>query len=196
MASASTGDLPVVVRTMRVDEFDRMREVSVSAFSGDPVIGPLLDALRSSWAWDDELSFVAELDGELVGHVLYTRALLDAAPRLVEVLVLSPIGVRPDLQNRGVGGRLIRESLAVIEARDEPLVFLEGHPGYYPRFGFRRASDLGFTAPSVRIPRDAFMVYQLPGYKPWMTGALIYPDVFWRLDAVGLRDDPPDQVSG
>jgi len=188
--------LPVVVRAMRTEEFNQMRELSVSAFNGDPVIGPLLDALRSSWAWDDELSFVADLDGDLVGHVLYTRALLDAAPRLVEVLVLSPIGVRPDLQNRGIGGRLIRESLAVVGRRPEPLVFLEGHPRYYPRFGFERATDLGFTAPSVRIPQDAFMVHRLPGYESWMTGTLVYPDAFWRLDAVGLRDNPPDQVTG
>jgi putative acetyltransferase len=188
-------DLRLVVRAMRTNEFNEMRELSVSAFDGDPAIGPLLDALRASWAWDDELSFVAELDGDLVGHVLYTRALLDAAPRLVEVLVLSPIGVRPDLQNHGIGSRLITESLALIQGRSEPLIFLEGHPGYYPRFGFERAADLGFTAPSLRIPQDAFMVHRLPGYEAWMTGTLVYPDAFWRADAVGLRDSPADQAT-
>ena len=67
-------------------------------------------------------------------------------------------------------------------------MFLEGHPGYYPRFGFVRAGELGFVAPSVRIPAAAFMVQTLPRYEPWMTGALVYPDSFWRVDAVGLRD--------
>lgn len=178
----------VVIRLMRPEEFETMRDLSVSAFGGDPQIRVLLDHLRESWAWDDELSFVAALDGQLVGQVLYTHALLDAPDRLVDVLVLSPVGVRPDLQNRGIGSLLIRESLTRLARRREPLVFLEGSPGYYPRFGFQRASDLGFKAPSVRIPSDAFMVHCLPTYEPWMTGALIYPDAFWRADAVGLRD--------
>jgi putative acetyltransferase len=80
----------------------------------------------------------------------------------------------------------------VLAGRNEPLVFLEGHPTYYPRFGFRRAIDMGFAAPSVRIPSDAFMVYPLPCYESWMTGALVYPDAFWRNDAVGLR--PPSEM--
>ena len=164
-----------------------MRQLSIAAFGGDQVIGDLLDALRASWAWDDNLSYIAERDGELVGHVLYTHAILDAPPRLQDVLVLSPIGVRPDRQRCGIGADLIRSTLSVIAQRGEPLVFLEGHPTYYPRFGFRRAADMGFVAPSLRIPRDAFMVYPLPNYEPWMTGTLVYPDAFWRTDAVGLR---------
>ncbi len=178
----------VIVRAMRPAEFDEVRALSVAAFGGDPAIGPLLDALRGSWAWEDDLSFVAEVDGSIAGHVLYTHAFLDAPERIVDVLVLSPIGVRPGLQRRGIGGRLIEESLRVLERRSEPLVFLEGHPGYYPRFGFLRAGALGFTAPSVRIPDAAFMVYPLPSYSSWMTGALVYSDAFWRVDAVGLRE--------
>src|SRR5450759_3820100 len=137
---------PVRVRQMASDEFDAMRGVSVAAFSDDPHIGHLLDALHDSWAWDDGPSFVADIGGELITY-----------------------------------------SLNAIGRRNEPLIFLEGHPAYYPRFGFRRAADLGFVAPSVRIPPDAFMVYPLPRYDEWMTGALIYPDAFWRCDAVGLR---------
>ena len=186
--SSDTQDANVAVRQMRPEEFEAMKELSFSAFSGDPQIPILLDLLRESWAWDDELSFVVEVEGELAGHVLYTRAVLDAPKRLVDVLVLSPVGVRPDLQNRGIGSRMIQQSLGYVASRSEPLVFLEGSPRYYPRFGFQRASDLGFVAPSVRIPTDAFMVHRLPNYQSWMTGALVYPDAFWRADAVGLRD--------
>jgi putative acetyltransferase len=173
---------------MRPEEYQAMRDLSVSAFGDDPQIRALLDNLHESWAWDDELSFVAQLDEHLVGQVLYTHALLDAPNRLVDVLVLSPIGVRPDQQNRGIGSLLVRESLTRLAPRTESLVFLEGSPLYYPRFGFQRASDLGFTAPSVRVSSDAFMVYRLPKHETWMTGALVYPDAFWRADAVGLRD--------
>jgi putative acetyltransferase len=177
----------VMVRVMRHDEFEAVRDVSVQAFAGDPTIADLLDALRTSWAWDDRFSFVAERDGDIVGHVLYTHALVDGPAHLIDVVVLSPIGVRPDLQRHGIGTALITQSLATLALTDEPIVFLEGHPSYYPRFGFRRANDLGFTAPSTRIPAEAFMVYPLPRYDPSMTGALVYPDAFWRTDSVGLR---------
>lgn len=178
----------VAVRVMRPKEFDAMRTISMAAFGGDAEIGELLDSLRNSWAWEDQLSFVAEAGGEIVGHVLYTHAILDAAQRQVAVLVLAPLGVRPDLHKRGIGTSLVRTSLNVLTQRDEPLVFVEGHPSYYPRFGFRPGVDLGFRAPSVRIPEDAFMVYPLPNHEPWMTGALVYPDAFWLADAVGLRE--------
>ena len=176
-----------VVRVMRNDEFDAMRQLARVAFGGDERIVRLLDTLRASWAWEDALSFVAVLDGSIVGQVLYSHAFLDAPTSLVDVLVLSPVGVRPDLQNAGIGSQLIIESLAALATRTEPLVFLEGHPDYYPRFGFRPGGTLGFAAPSVRIPPPAFMVYPLPKYEPWMTGALVYPDAFWRTDTVGLR---------
>ncbi|MCU1395556.1 MAG: hypothetical protein JWM34_3984 [Ilumatobacteraceae bacterium] len=110
----------VVIRVARDDEFDALCAVSVAAFGGDARIGELLGALRESWAWDERLSFVAELDGVIVGQVLYTHALLDAARQLVDVLVLSPIGVRPDLHGRGIGGRLIRHSIEVVSATEAP----------------------------------------------------------------------------
>jgi putative acetyltransferase len=182
--------MTITVRVMRPDEWSQARAVNVAAFGDDPTIGALLDALRESWSWEDELSFVAVRNDEVVGHVVFSHAFLDAPSRIVDVLVLSPVGVRPDLQRAGIGGELITEALRTLAAtRPEPLVFLEGHPGYYPRLGFRPGHEFGFTAPSVRIPAAAFMVYPLPAYDPTtMTGALAYPDVFWRQDAVGLRE--------
>jgi len=173
---------------MRADEYDVVRSLSVSAF-GDASLGSLLDDLRTSWAWEDSLAFVTEEEGPVLGHVLYTHGFVDAPSRLVDVLVLSPVAVHPHHQRRGVGAALITQTLERLQDRAEPLVFLEGSPRYYPRFGFEPASQLGFVAPSKRIPDAAFMVHRLPNYRPWMTGALVYADAFWRNDAVGLRDD-------
>jgi putative acetyltransferase len=177
----------VSARVMRPDEWLDARDVCIDAFD-DPGIPPLLDLLRTSWSWIDELAFVAEVDdapGELAGMVVFSHAFVDAPDQVVSVLVLSPVGVRRDHQRRDA---LIRYALATIVAtRPEPLVFLEGIPSYYPRFGFRLAAEMGFTAPSVRIPHAAFMAYALPNYAPSMHGALVYPDAFWRADAVGLR---------
>jgi putative acetyltransferase len=174
------------VRVMRSDEFDIVRKVSIAAFE-EPEIGALLDALRDSWSWSDDLSFVAELDGRVVGHVLYSHAFVDSPIRLVDVLVLSPIGVLPEYQRSGIGARLINATLPMLDSRDVGAVFLEGHPSYYPRFGFEPAVPLGFRKPSERIPDTGFMVKRLSSCDPSLSGTLVYPDAFWRTDSVGLR---------
>lgn len=174
---------------MQPSEFDEMRSLSIAAFGGDEHIGTLLDGLRASWAWEDELAFVAVQGDELVGQVVYTKAFVDDPERLVDVLVLSPVGVRPDLQQQGIGGQLITESLAALAGRSEQLVFLEGSPRYYPRLGFTPGGDSGFLPPSERIPAPAFQVIALDGAEPSVSGRLVYNDAFWRTDSVGLRDE-------
>ncbi|TDW18429.1 GNAT family N-acetyltransferase [Kribbella kalugense] len=166
-----------------------VRDVHVRAF-GDHgfVVAELVDSLRKTIAAGGGLSLVAELDGQVVGHVMFTSSLLDSARRLVEVQVLSPLAVVPELHKRGIGSALVRHGLGMLAERDVPLVFLEGDPGYYSRFGFRPGGDRGFRKPSLRIPDDAFQVFELPAYEPWMTGTLVYAEPFWRHDAVGLRD--------
>lgn len=148
----------------------------------------LVDSLRGLVTPGDGLSLVAECGGQVVGHVMFSRSLLDAPRRLVGVHVLSPLGVLPGFHRRGIGSALVRHGLGVLAEREVPLVFLEGDPGYYARFGFVPGGGLGFRKPSLRIPDGAFQVITFPGYEPWMTGTLVYAEAFWRHDAVGLRD--------
>ncbi len=177
-----------VVREETPDDHDEVRRLVTAAFGGEKV-PDLLDALRASDGWLD-LSFVVEEREEILASVTYTRGWLDARPRLVEVLVLSPLAVRPERQRSGLGSLLVTETLRSLESRPEPLVFLEGSPDFYSRLGFIAGDELGFTPPSVRIPAPAFQVATLPGYEQaWMSGALVYPDVWWRQDSVGLRPE-------
>lgn len=166
-----------------------VRDVHLQAF-GDHglVVADLVDALRRTSTPAHGLSLVAELDGQVLGHVMFTRSLLDAPRRLVEVQVLSPLAVLPALHNRGIGSALVRHGLGLLAEDAVPLVFLEGDPGYYSRFGFAPGGGLGFRRPSLRIPDGAFQAIRLPQYEPWMTGTLVYADPFWRHDAIGLRD--------
>ena len=85
-----------------------------------------------------------------------------------------------------------------------PLVFLEGDPAYYSTRGFERADLHGFRSPSLRIPAPAFQVALLSAYEPWMTGTLVYSEVFWaarlrrssrRPRLRGRHADPSDDVS-
>jgi putative acetyltransferase len=177
------------LREERPGDRELVRDVQRLAF-GDhgPVVADLVDSLRETITPTDGLSLVAEDDGQLVGHVMFTRSLLDAPRRLVAVQVLSPLGVLPGHQERGIGSALVRHGLEVLAGRPAPLVFLEGDPRYYSRFGFAPGGELGFRKPSLRIPDAGFQVVRLPAYEPWMTGTLVYAEPFWRYDCVGLRD--------
>ena len=181
-------EVEFVVRAERPEEEDEVGAVVRAAFEG-PEVAALLRDMRRDHCWLG-LSFVAErtaAPGDVVGHVSYTRGWVDAPDRLVEVLVLSPLSVRPDLQRRGVGRTLVAQSFGALSGRPEPVVFLEGDPAYYAGSGFVAAGSWGFIRPSVRIPEAAFQARLLPAYDAALTGALVYPDVFWRHDAVGLR---------
>ncbi len=171
----------------RVEDRAAVRDVLTRSFC-DSVVADLAEALRDSPAGAAGLSFVAVVDGEVVGHVQLSRSWVDAPTRLVDVLVLSPLGVVPEHQRRGIGAALVHRALQAADDAGAPLVFLEGAPDYYARIGFQRASVLGFTAPSVRIPDAAFQVVTLSAYEPWIKGALVYAEPFWAFDCVGLRD--------
>jgi putative acetyltransferase len=131
---------------------------------------------------------VAEDDGAVTGHVMFSRGLLDAPARLVAVQILSPVGVRPPSHGKGIARALIGRGLEILSQREVPAVFVEGDPGYYGRLGFVAATPLGFRKPSLRIPDSGFQVMTLPTYESWMTGTVVYPDAFWRHDLVGVRD--------
>lgn len=179
------------VRLERPADAKAVEAVHVQAFGpttqGPPVAG-LVRALRARFLPDDGLSLVARGTTRVIGHALFTRALLDAPSRLVEVQVLSPLAVLPGHQGRGIGSLLVRTGLDMLAERGVPLVFLEGSPDFYSRLGFVPAVDHGFRKPSLRIPDAGFQVARLPAARDWMTGTLVYPDVFWELDFVGLRD--------
>src|ERR1700761_2114682 len=179
------------LREERPGDAESVRNLQYQAFGGDSHgldVTRLIDALRELVTPASGLSLVAELDGQVIGHVMFTRSLLDAPRRLVDVPVLSPLGVRPDHQNHGVGSARVRRGLEVMAGQGAPVVFLEGDPAYYSRFGFTPGGGHGFRKPSLRIPDAAFQVAVLPAHEPWMTGTLVYAEPFWRYDCVGLRD--------
>ena len=178
------------IRPEEPADHDRVVELHRVAFGdeGDAVAALVTD-LRESLTNDAGLSLVALADDDsIAGNVMFTDNLLDAPRQLVRVQVLSPVGVLPQWQGRGIAGALIRHGLDLLAATDVPLVFLEGSPAYYSRFGFEAGEGHGFRRPSLRIPPAAFQVRLLPAYEPWMTGTLVYRQEFWQHDLVGLRD--------
>ena len=184
-----TRDAPagLSIRAEAPGERGAVRSVHALAFGDGEPVPDLVDALRAARAALTPLSFVADLGGRVVGHVMLSACRLDALPRLVDVYSLSPLGVLPEHQRHGIGTRLIEHALAAADRQGIPLVFLEGSPDYYGRRGFRAARELGFRPPTLRYPPGAFQVARLSAYRDWMTGTFVYSDTFWALDCVGLR---------
>ena len=106
-----------------------IRDVTTAAF-GREQEARIVDAIRASENFVPELSLVAELDGQVVGHVMLSYVGLDGDAR--RVLELGPLSVAPEHQSTGVGGALTREALRLADDRGEPLVLLLGHPGLLP----------------------------------------------------------------
>jgi putative acetyltransferase len=126
-----------------------VRDIHRRAFGDHGIaVADLVDTLRGTITTDSGLSLVAEHAGQIVGHIMFTRCLLDAPRRLVDVQVLSPLAVAPEYQKQGIGSALIREGLEIMARQQVPLVFLEGDPGYYSRFGFLPGGVQGFRKPS------------------------------------------------
>jgi len=111
-------------------------------------------------AGQTSVSLVAIENQHLVGHVLFSPMTLDARPETA-VAGLAPLAVLPEVQNRGIGTRLVREGLTHCRQQGFVGVFVLGHPSYYPRFGFQTADRMGFTATFPDAPPEAFMVLEL-----------------------------------
>ena len=155
----------MLIREERADDVAAVDQVVTDAFGDvDGLTARLAGLLRDLVARHLGISLVAEVDGAIVGHVMFTRSLLDAPRRLVDVQVLSPLSVDPAHQRRGVGTALVTAGLEQMAARRVPVVFLEGSPEYYPRFGFAPGGGLGFRKPSLRIPDPAFQAIRLASY--------------------------------
>lgn len=136
----------------------------------------MVEAIRGSDGFVPELSLVAELDGQVVGHAMLSYIGLEGTSR--RLLELGPMAVAPDFQRSAVGSKLVEEALRRAGARGEPLVLVLGHPSYYPRFGFVPATELGLAPPDERIPAEAFMAIRLRAYDPTLQGRVIFPPAF------------------
>jgi putative acetyltransferase len=175
----------MAIRVAGLPDHPGIGAVVRDAFADDGSVAELVTDLRAAGAIEVEL--VAVEDDTVLGHVALERGWVDAEEALADVLVLSPLSVSPARQGGGLGSRLIDAALNAARGRGEPYVFLEGSPDYYSRRGFEPAAERGFLRPSERIPGPAFQVAVLDDRG--ITGRLVYPDTFWRHDAVGLRGE-------
>jgi putative acetyltransferase len=172
----------VVIRPEREADQLVIAEVVRAAFVGHPgEVASFVERVRASEQFIPELALIAEDSSRVIAHVMLSWVGVEGGSR-PRILNLTPMSVRPDRQRIGVGTGLIRDALGRVEAAGEPAVMVEGLAAYYPRFGFERATALGFISPHPKIPDDAFMIKRLPGYSSDLAGRIVYPAAF---DALG-----------
>lgn len=167
---------PVRIRIENLDSVDEragIRAVNRAAF-GRSDEADLVDQLRG-----DEhtlVSLVAELEGSIAGHILFSRMWIRTSRGLVSAAALAPVAVLPEYQRQGIGGLLIRQRLELLRAQGERIVIVAGHPGYYPRFGFSSDKAKMLDSP---FPPEAFMAMELcAGALDGIRGPVVYPPAF------------------
>jgi putative acetyltransferase len=160
-------------------------QVEQQAFGKEkgPEISDLVHGLLYDPSAMPLLSLLAVNEDQVVGHILFTRAHISTLKESTSAVILAPLAIVPDAQSQGVGGRLIQEGLKRLSESGVELVFVLGHPEYYPRYGFKPAGALGFQAP-YPIPdehADGWMVQELgSGVIGSVRGMVICADVLDR----------------
>ncbi|MEF9951583.1 MAG: N-acetyltransferase [Clostridium sp.] len=154
----------IVIRCEEEKDFNQVEKVVEKAFENEEYSDHrehiLVNKLRRGDSFIKELSLVATLDDVVVGHIMLTTINIDTGSKKVESLALAPVSVLPDYQGKGIGSRLIKKSIEIAKTLSYDSIILLGHPEYYPRFGFERASKYGIS-PVFEVPDECFMVLEL-----------------------------------
>jgi putative acetyltransferase len=158
----------VKLRTATEADRPAIADLNTRAF-GQPDEARIVADLEK--AGDVLLQIVAEQDGRIVGHILFyplgVRGKLGAVG-------LGPMSVDPSLQRSGVGSKLVRAGLNMLQTSGAPIVFVLGHETYYPRFGFSVDAAEEFETP---LKGPHFMAVRMR-HGPPMSGELIFPEAF------------------
>ncbi|MFB7505973.1 GNAT family N-acetyltransferase [Streptomyces broussonetiae] len=162
-----------ITRAETPGDVSAIREIDLAAFD-TPLEAGLVDALRADTSWIEGLSVVStDANGTVVGHALLTRCHIADAP----ALCLAPVAVGPEHQRTGAGSAAVRAVLQAAKDRGECHVVVLGHPSYYPRFGFGRASEHGIRV-SFDVPDEALMALTLDEGRPLPSGVIRYAAPF------------------
>ncbi|WNO08648.1 N-acetyltransferase [Teredinibacter sp. KSP-S5-2] len=155
------------IQTSQDPNIESILALHTLAFGRDkqgPEVAQLTDDLLHDPSALPLYSFIAEQDDQVVGHILFTQARLASdKSHAIQAQILAPLAVHPNYQRRGIGQSLIQLGLETLESDGIDLVFVLGHPEYYPKAGFEVAAHYNLQAPYPILPKytDAWMVKAL-----------------------------------
>ena len=143
------------IRTEQALDVRKIDAINRAAFDS-AMEADVVELLRCA---ENVISLVAEEEGEIVGHIMFSPVQLTGAAD-VRAMALAPMAVAPERQRAGIGAALVRAGLEECQRLGIDAVFVVGHPTYYPRFGFKPAASVGFVC-EFEVPDEAFMVAEL-----------------------------------
>jgi putative acetyltransferase len=145
----------ITIRPEKPEDIPSVRIINERAF-GQPAEADIVDKLRQNCP--EALSLVAEDEGYIVGHILFTQVMVETDEKSIQGMGLAPMAVLPERQREGIGSIMVENGLKILQDRSCPFVIVLGHAEYYPRFGFKIASKHGLTSQWDGVPDEAFMV--------------------------------------
>lgn len=158
--------------------FDLIRIAFASEPHSDHQEHHLVDRLRKSKDFIPELSFIAEIDGQIIGYLLLSKIQIISDSTTIDVLALAPVAVHPHYQKHGIGSSLIRHAHRKAQALGFDTIIVLGHEAYYPRFGYKKAKDYGIILP-FDVPEENCMVLGLTeNALNNKSGTVVYPKEF------------------
>jgi putative acetyltransferase len=168
----------LAIRPETPRDYASVSDVVVMAF-GSQQEARLVETIRDSPEYVAALSFVAEIDGQVVGHVMISHAMVRKENTEHQVAILAPLAVTPEFHSQGIGSALVRRVTADANDRGEPAVILEGSPVFYGRLGFEYSVPYGIhiSLPSW-APPEAAQVLRLDNYEVSIRGQVVYPAAF------------------
>jgi putative acetyltransferase len=170
--------LMLIIRPETPADAAAIYTVNKTAFRGRDAEPGLVEAIRKSAHFVPELSLVAEQDGQVVGHIIFSRIRIETENGDVPALSLAPMAVLPEFQQHGIGSSLVRRGLEEAKRLGHAVMIVLGHPTYYPRFGFSAALAKPLGCP-FGDAGDAWMALELvPGALVGLRGKVVYPPFF------------------
>ncbi|MGO9317664.1 MAG: GNAT family N-acetyltransferase [Terracidiphilus sp.] len=166
--------MPVMlIRSERPEDCAAIRLVNEVAF-GRRDEADLVDRLRAQRVV--LASFVAEVEGLIAGHILFSRISIETTDKSVAAVALAPLAVMPKFQRQGIGGMLIEYGLDWLCVQNEQIVLVLGHPDYYRRFGFSIEKARFLDSP---FNPKSFLALELKAHAlEGIRGTVRYPGAF------------------
>lgn len=170
--------MKIKIRPETKKDIAKVRKINTAAFETEAEAN-IVDDLRKSTT--PVISLVAEVNGKVVGHILFSPVTLSANEPDVKIAGLAPMAVMPEFQNQGIGSDMVKQGLKRCAANGYEAAVVLGHPDFYPRFGFEPAARFGIKC-EYDVPDEVFMIKALKkgglsGYK----GTVRYHRLFRNL---------------